>query len=60
EAFYAYQVDNQAIVIPENVDAIRALARARAQRAVVNRADERFARHQAAIRVVQSVASVKI
>lgn len=26
EAFYAYQVDNQAIVIPENVDAIRALA----------------------------------
>lgn len=60
EAFYAYQVDNQAIVIPENVDAIRALARARAQRAVVNRADERFARHQAAIRVVQWVASVKI
>ena len=26
EAFYACQVDNQAIVIPENVDAIRALA----------------------------------
>ena len=26
EAFYAYQVDNQAIVIPENVDAVRALA----------------------------------
>lgn len=25
EAFYAYQVDNQAIVIPENVDAIRSL-----------------------------------
>lgn len=25
EAYYAYQVDNQAIVIPENVDAIRAL-----------------------------------
>lgn len=26
EVYYAYQVDNQAIVIPENVDAIRALA----------------------------------
>lgn len=26
EAFYAYQVDNQAIVIPENIDAIRALS----------------------------------
>ncbi len=26
EAYYTYQVDNQAIVIPENVDAIRALA----------------------------------
>ena len=26
EAYYAYQVDNQAIVIPENIDAIRALA----------------------------------
>jgi len=26
EAFYAYQVDNQAIVIPETIDAIRALA----------------------------------
>jgi glyceraldehyde-3-phosphate dehydrogenase (NAD(P)) len=26
EAFYAYAVDNQAIVIPETVDAIRALA----------------------------------
>ncbi len=26
EAFYTYQVDNQAIVIPENIDAIRALA----------------------------------
>lgn len=25
EAFYAYMVDNQAIVIPETVDAIRAL-----------------------------------
>jgi glyceraldehyde-3-phosphate dehydrogenase (NAD(P)) len=26
EAFYAYMVDNQAIVIPETIDAIRALA----------------------------------
>lgn len=26
EAYYAYQVDNQAIVIPENIDAIRAVA----------------------------------
>jgi glyceraldehyde-3-phosphate dehydrogenase (NAD(P)) len=26
ELFYAYQVDNQAIVVPENIDAIRALA----------------------------------
>jgi glyceraldehyde-3-phosphate dehydrogenase (NAD(P)) len=25
EAYYAYQVDNQAIVIPESVDAVRAL-----------------------------------
>src|SRR5690606_3914571 len=25
ELFYAYMVDNQAIVIPENIDAIRAL-----------------------------------
>ena len=28
ELFYAYMVDNQAIVIPETIDAIRALARA--------------------------------
>jgi glyceraldehyde-3-phosphate dehydrogenase (NAD(P)+) (phosphorylating) len=26
EAYYAYQVDNQAIVIPETIDAIRALS----------------------------------
>ncbi len=26
EVFYTYQVDNQAIVVPENIDAIRALA----------------------------------
>jgi glyceraldehyde-3-phosphate dehydrogenase (NAD(P)) len=28
EVFYAYMVDNQAIVIPETIDAIRALTRA--------------------------------
>jgi glyceraldehyde-3-phosphate dehydrogenase (NAD(P)) len=33
EAFYAYMVDNQAIVIPETIDAIRALT-ARAATAV--------------------------
>jgi glyceraldehyde-3-phosphate dehydrogenase (NAD(P)) len=27
ELFYAYMVDNQAIVIPETIDAIRALTR---------------------------------
>ena len=38
EAYYAYQVDNQAIVIPENVDAIRALAgRERAAQASIER-----------------------
>lgn len=26
EAFYAYLVDNQAIVVPETIDAIRALS----------------------------------
>jgi glyceraldehyde-3-phosphate dehydrogenase (NAD(P)) len=26
ELFYAYQVDNQAIVVPETIDAIRALS----------------------------------
>lgn len=26
EAYYTYQVDNQAVVIPENIDAVRALA----------------------------------
>lgn len=26
EVYYTYQVDNQAIVIPETIDAIRALA----------------------------------
>jgi glyceraldehyde-3-phosphate dehydrogenase (NAD(P)) len=31
ELFYAYMVDNQAIVIPETIDAIRALTRAEAE-----------------------------
>jgi glyceraldehyde-3-phosphate dehydrogenase (NAD(P)) len=28
EVFYAYMVDNQAIVVPETIDAIRALTKA--------------------------------
>jgi len=28
ELFYAYMVDNQAIVVPETIDAIRALTKA--------------------------------
>jgi glyceraldehyde-3-phosphate dehydrogenase (NAD(P)) len=41
EAFYAYQVDNQAIVIPENIDAIRALAgRERSARASIERTND--------------------
>ncbi len=42
EAFYAYMVDNQAIVIPETVDAIRALTGAAS-------ADESIARTNAAM-----------
>lgn len=38
EAFYAYAVDNQAIVIPETIDAIRALTgRERSARASIER-----------------------
>jgi glyceraldehyde-3-phosphate dehydrogenase (NAD(P)) len=38
EAYYAYQVDNQAIVIPETIDAIRALSgRERDARASIER-----------------------
>jgi len=42
EAFYAYMVDNQAIVIPENIDAIRALMRSAS-------ADESMAKTNAAL-----------
>lgn len=43
ELFYAYMVDNQAIVIPETIDAIRALTR------TVNDASESIARTNAAL-----------
>jgi glyceraldehyde-3-phosphate dehydrogenase (NAD(P)) len=43
EAFYAYMVDNQAIVIPETIDAIRALT------AAVRDANESIARTNAAL-----------
>jgi glyceraldehyde-3-phosphate dehydrogenase (NAD(P)) len=40
ELFYAYMVDNQAIVVPETVDAIRSLTRAEAEgRASIARTD---------------------
>jgi glyceraldehyde-3-phosphate dehydrogenase (NAD(P)) len=40
EAFYAYQVDNQAIVVPETIDAIRALAgREKSAQASIERTD---------------------
>lgn len=40
ELFYAYMVDNQAIVVPETIDAIRALTRAEAEgKASVARTD---------------------
>ena len=43
ELFYAYMVDNQAIVIPETIDAIRALTR------TVDDADESMARTNASL-----------
>ena len=43
ELFYAYMVDNQAIVIPETIDAIRALTR------LVDDADESMARTNASL-----------
>jgi glyceraldehyde-3-phosphate dehydrogenase (NAD(P)) len=43
EAFYAYMVDNQAIVVPETIDAIRALTGG------VESADESIARTNAAL-----------
>ena len=39
EAYYTYQVFNQAIVVPETIDAIRALCRHRAQRDCIDRED---------------------
>ena len=43
ELFYAYMVDNLAIVIPETIDAIRALT------GVVEQADESIAKTNAAL-----------
>jgi glyceraldehyde-3-phosphate dehydrogenase (NAD(P)) len=43
EVFYAYMVDNQAIVIPETIDAIRALT------GIVQDATESIARTNAAL-----------
>ena len=45
ELFYAYMVDNQAIVIPETIDAIRALTR------TVDNADESMARTNASLAI---------
>jgi glyceraldehyde-3-phosphate dehydrogenase (NAD(P)) len=49
ELFYAYMVDNQAIVIPETIDAIRALTRA------VDDAKESIARTNAALGIEPSI-----
>ena len=43
ELFFAYMVDNQAIVIPETIDAIRALT------GIVKNANESIARTNAAL-----------
>jgi glyceraldehyde-3-phosphate dehydrogenase (NAD(P)) len=45
ELFYAYMVDNQAIVIPETIDAIRALT------GIVEQANESIAKTNAALGV---------
>lgn len=39
ELFYAYMVDNQAIVIPDNIDAIRALTGVRDANESITRTD---------------------
>lgn len=52
EAFYAYMVDNQAIVIPETIDAIRALTR------TVEDAGESIARTNAALGITTSLVDV--
>jgi glyceraldehyde-3-phosphate dehydrogenase (NAD(P)) len=49
ELFYAYMVDNQAIVIPETVDAIRALTR------VVDEASESIAMTNAALGIAPTL-----
>jgi glyceraldehyde-3-phosphate dehydrogenase (NAD(P)) len=49
ELFYAYMVDNQAIVIPETIDAIRALS------ATVKDASESIARTKAALGIKTSL-----
>ena len=49
EVFYAHMVDNQAIVIPETVDAIRALTR------TVEDANESMARTNAALGIETSL-----
>ena len=49
ELFYAYMVDNQAIVIPETIDAIRALS------ARVKDANESIARTNAALGIETSL-----
>ncbi len=43
EVFYAYMVDNQAIVIPETIDAIRALT------GIVENANESIAKTNSAL-----------
>jgi glyceraldehyde-3-phosphate dehydrogenase (NAD(P)) len=49
ELFYAYMVDNQAIVIPETIDAIRALTR------TLDDADASMARTNAALGIEQAL-----
>ena len=49
ELFYAYMVDNQAIVIPETIDAIRALT------GTVENASESIARTNAALGIDRSL-----
>jgi glyceraldehyde-3-phosphate dehydrogenase (NAD(P)) len=49
ELFYAYMVDNQAIVIPETIDAIRALSDS------VSEANESITRTNAALSVTTAL-----
>jgi glyceraldehyde-3-phosphate dehydrogenase (NAD(P)+) (phosphorylating) len=59
EAYYAYQVDNQAIVIPETVDAIRALSGRERNAQTIYRADERSAWHSAKVRLTGRLLNTK-